>query len=39
MAEFSGPQNGKGPDPVKITLQRVSFSTNILCITVLFSVL
>ncbi|CAB3978583.1 hypothetical protein AC249_AIPGENE15807 [Paramuricea clavata] len=22
MAEFSGPQNGKGPDPVKITLQR-----------------
>ncbi|XP_046849562.1 uncharacterized protein LOC124443080 [Xenia sp. Carnegie-2017] len=22
MAEFSGPQNGKGPDPVQITLQR-----------------
>lgn len=30
MAELSGPQNGKGPDPVQITLQRVSF--NLYCI-------
>lgn len=22
MAEFSGPQNGKGPDPIQITLKR-----------------
>lgn len=26
MAAFSGPQNGKGPDPVEVTLKRVSFN-------------
>jgi hypothetical protein len=35
MAEFSGPQNGKGPDPVQITLQRVSFRGNIYFVTLL----